>query len=168
VTAVISGGEPARAGRAPSGLTRVLAAVLIIGAAVIGLVRLPHELSGQSAAAAPVRQIPVVGSVPELSSIGPERTDFLAFVRRTVPAGESVRIVQPPTTPFRLDTRRGGDRGVCGYAAPGLVYLWLVYAVGPHPSTCDRDARWTMYFGVAPPAAGTVYRFSARYALVRR
>jgi hypothetical protein len=155
----------------PSPVTRTVAVVLIAGAAVIGLLRLPGELSRQSDAAAAARTIPVVESVPQLPSLGPEPTAFLAFVRRTVPAGESVRIVQPVTTPSRLETRSGGDRGVCGYAASGLLYYWLVYAVGPRPSTCDRDARWTVYFAVpppAPPAGATLYRFAPRYTLVRR
>lgn len=169
-----SAAEPAHrspAHRTPggaSGVSRVVAVVLIVGAAVVALARLPGELSAQSDAAAPARRIPVVESVPELSSLGPERTAFLAFVRRTVPAGEPVRIVQPPATPSRLETRTSGDRGVCGYAASGLLYYWLVYAVGPRPSTCARDARWTMYFGVVPPAGGTLYPFAPRYALVRR
>jgi hypothetical protein len=158
----------ARPSRGPSPLTRVVAAVLIVGSAVVGLVRLPGELSGQSDAAAAARRIPVVESVPQLPSLGPQPTAFLAFVRRTVPAGEPVRIVQPPATPSRLETRTSGDRGVCGYAASGLLYYWLVYAVGPRPSTCDRDARWTVYFAVEPPPGGTLYRFARKYALVRR
>jgi hypothetical protein len=145
--------------------------MLLAGAAVVGLLQLPRELTEQSEAAAAARSIPVVESVPQLPSIGPERTAFLAFVRRTVPAGEPVRIVQPAAPKSRLEVRTGGEPGVCGYAASGLLYYWLVYAVGPRPSTCDPDARWTVYFGVPPgplPPGGRLYQYAEDYAVARR
>jgi len=43
----------------------------------------------------------------------------------------------------------------------------LVYGIAPRASVCDSSARWVVYFGVAPPPGGTVYRFTSNYAVVR-
>lgn len=152
--------------RAPA---RVLAVVLLVTAALVGLVRLPGELSRQADAAATAREIPRIGSVPVLQSMGRKRTEFLAYVRRTVPPGDGIRIVQATTALSPLEVRRAGTPGVCGYSVSRLQYFWLVYALAPRPSTCDPAARWTVYFGVAPAAvpAGTA-AFAPGYALVRR
>ena len=88
-----------RAGRRPSPLVVGLAAGILVGAVAIGLARLPGELSDQSRTAAAARSVQRVGSIPVLSP-GPRRTAFLAYVRRAVPPGESVRIVQPVTALF--------------------------------------------------------------------
>jgi hypothetical protein len=147
----------------------VLAGALLVLAALVGLARLPGELSGQVDAAATARDIPRVGSVPVLRSMGRERTEFLAYVRRTVPAREPVRIVQAVTPMSPLEPRDAGEPGVCGYSVSRLQYSWLVYALAPRPSTCDPAARWTVYFGVPPAAVPTGVRsFAPGYALVRR
>jgi hypothetical protein len=150
----------------------VVAVGLLVLAAAVGLARLPGELSKQTSAAAAGRSTPAVGSLPVQASIGTAGTAFLALVRRTVPAGEPVRVVQPVTPVSRLESRTGGQPGVCGYAATGLTYYWLAYALVPHPMTCDPDARWTLYARVAPPdplppGAGVVAR-SGAWTLVRR
>ena len=156
--------------RRPSPLVAALAAVIFVGAVVIGLVRLPGELSDQSRTAAAARSVPRVGSIPVLAP-GPRRTAFLAYVRKAVPPGDSVRIVQPVTALSALDPRRTGQPGVCGFSASRTTYYWLVYALESRPSTCDPDARWTMYYGVEPgtlpPGAGA-HRFADGYVLVRR
>lgn len=152
-------------------MTRAVASALLVGAALVGMARLPGELSAQSEAAANARSIPRIESVPVLPSTGPQRTAFLAYVQRTVPAGESVRIVQPTTPVPPLEARRGGEPGVCGYSVSRLQYFWLVYTLAPRPSTCDPQARWTVYYGVPPsavPPGGTVHSFADGYALVRR
>jgi hypothetical protein len=154
----------------PSPLTAGFAAVILVGAAAIGLARLPGELSDQSRTAAAGRSVQRVGSVPVLSP-GPRRTAFLAYVRRAVPAGESVRIVQQVTALSPLEGRRAGQPGVCGYSASRTTYYWLVYALESRPSTCDPNARWTMYYGVRPgalPAGASAHRFADGYVLVRR
>jgi len=159
-----------RAGRRPSPLVVGLAAGILVGAVAIGLARLPGELSDQSRTAAAARSVQQVGSIPVLSP-GPRRTAFLAYVRRAVPPGESVRIVQPVTALSPLEGRRGGRPGVCGYSVSRTTYYWLVYALESRPSTCDPDARWTMYYGVRPgplPAGAGAHRFADGYVLVRR
>jgi len=159
-----------RAGRRPSPLVVGLAAGILVGAVAIGLARLPGELSDQSRTAAAARSVQRVGSIPVLSP-GPRRTAFLAYVRRAVPPGESVRIVQPVTALSPLEGRRGGRPGVCGYSVSRTTYYWLVYALESRPSTCDPDARWTMYYGVRPgplPAGAGAHRFADGYVLVRR
>jgi hypothetical protein len=150
-------------------VTRVVAVLLLVVAALVGLARLPGELSRQADAAATARDIPRVGSVPVLRSLGPKRTEFLAYVRRTVPARDSVRIVQATTRVSPLEVRTGGQPGICGYSVSRLQYFWLVYALAPRPSTCDPAARWTVYFGVAPDAvpAGVRASFAPGFALVR-
>ena len=151
---------------------RVVAVGLLVLAAVAALVRLPGELARQGDAAAAGRATPVVDSIPVQNSIGTAGTEFLALVRRTVPAHEPVRVVQPVTPVNRLDTRTSGQPGVCGYAATGLIYYWLAYALVPHPMTCAPDARWTLYARVAPPdplPAGTsLVARSGTWTLVRR
>ena len=159
-----------RAGRRPSPLVVGLAAGILVGAVAIGLARLPGELSDQSRTAAAARSVQRVGSIPVLSP-GPRRTAFLAYVRRAVPPGESVRIVQPVTALSPLERRRGGRPGVCGYSVSRTTYYWLVYALESRPSTCDPDARWTMYYGVRPgplPAGAGARRLADGYVLVRR
>lgn len=157
-----------RAGRRPSPLVVGLAAGILVGAVAIGLARLPGELSDQSRTAAAARSVQRVGSIPVLSP-GPRRTAFLAYVRRAVPPGESVRIVQPVTALSPLEGRRGGRPGVCGYSVSRTTYYWLVYALESRPSTCDPDARWTMYYGVRPgPLPAGAHRFADGYVLVRR
>ena len=159
-----------RAGRRPSPLVVGLVAVILVGAAAIGLARLPGELSRQSRTAAAARSVERVGSIPVLSP-GPRRTAFLAYVRRAVPPGESVRIVQPVTALSPLEGRRGGRPGSCGYSVSRTTYYWLVYALESRPSTCDPDARWTMYYGVRPgplPPGALAHRFADGYVLVRR
>ena len=159
-----------RAGRRPSPLVVGLAAVILVGAVAIGLARLPGELSDQSRTAAAAGSVQRVGSIPVLAP-GPRRTAFLAYVRRAVPPDESVRIVQPVTALSPLEPRRGGRPGVCGYSVSRTTYYWLVYALESRPSTCDPDARWTMYYGVRPgplPAGAGAHRFADGYVLVRR
>ena len=149
-------------------MTRVVAVLLLVAATLVGLARLPGELSRQADAAATARDIPRVGSVPVLRSLGPKRTEFLAYVRRTVPAGDSVRIVQATTRVSPLEVRTGGQPGICGYSVSRLQYFWVVYALAPRPSTCDPAARWTVYFGVAADAVPARARaFAPGYALVR-
>jgi hypothetical protein len=148
--------------------TRIVALVLLIGSALAGLARLPHELSAQSDAAAAGRAIPRIESVPVLSG-RTRQTEFLAMVRRTVPARDPVRIVQAVTPVSPLEERAAGDPGICGYSASRLQYFWIVYALSPRPATCDPQAVWTVYYGVPPaqvPAGATV--FAAGYALARR
>ena len=162
------------AGRAmPAGRgTRGVAVGLLVLAAVLALVRLPGELSTQSDTAATGRAMPTVASIPVQDSIGAAGTEFLALVRRSVPAHQPVRVVQPITSVSRLESRISGQPGVCGYAATGLTYYWLAYALVPHPMTCDPDARWTLYARVAPPAplppGASVYARSGTWTLVRR
>lgn len=159
---------PAR--RGPSPTTRAVAVALLVGAALVGLARLPGELSRQSDTAAGGRAIQRIDSVPVLAP-GERRTKFLASVRRAVPAGESVLIVQPVTPLPPLEGRRGGRPGVCGYSASRVVYFWLVYALESRPSTCDPAARWWLYYGVRPgplPPGATSRRFAEDYVLVSR
>jgi hypothetical protein len=145
---------------------------LLVLAAAAALARLPGELSRQGETAAAGRAMSAVDSIPVQGSIGTAGTEFLALVRRTVPAGEPVRVVQPVTPVSRLENRTSGQPGVCGYAATGLTYYWLAYALVPHPMTCAPDARWTLYARVAPPdplPAGTsLVARSGAWTLVRR
>ncbi len=155
-------------GAGPGRGTRVVAVALLVLAAVVGLARLPGELSRQADAAETARAIPRIESVPVVGGIGPKRTEFLAYVRRTVPAGDPVRIVQPVTAVSPLEVRDTGEPGVCGYSVSRLQYFWLVYALAPRPSTCDPDARWTVYFGVPAAALPAGARpWAPGFALVR-
>jgi hypothetical protein len=146
--------------------------VLLAAAALVGLVRLPGELHRQVDSAAAQRDIPRVDGLAVQAPIGPAGTEFLAFVRRTVPAGEPVRVVQAVAPLSPLEDRDSGQPGVCGYGATRLTYYWLQYALLPHPMTCAEDARWTVYAGVQSPAplpAGAVaYRRAGGWTLVRR
>jgi hypothetical protein len=161
-------GRSTAAGRA----TRVLAVGLLVLAAAVALVRLPGELSRQSDTAATGRAMPEIASIPVQDSIGAAGTEFLALVRRSVPGHEPVRVVQPVTPVSRLESRTSGRPGVCGYAATGLTYYWLAYALVPHPMTCEPGARWTLYARVAPPdplpPGASVYARSGTWTLVRR
>jgi hypothetical protein len=145
---------------------------LLVLAAVAALVRLPGELSRQSDTAATGRAMPAVASIPVQASIGTAGTEFLALVRRSVPGHEPVRVVQPVTAVSRLESRTAGQPGVCGYAATGLTYYWLAYALVPHPMTCAPDAHWTLYARVAPPnplpPGARVYARSGTWTLVRQ
>lgn len=156
--------------RGPSPATRAIAVLLLVGAALVGLVRLPGELSRQSTTAAGGRAIERIDSVPVLAQ-GEQRTAFLAYVRRSVPPDESVLIVQHVTPLPPLEGRRGGRPGVCGYSASRIVYFWILYALESRPSTCDPAARWWVYYGVRPgplPAGATAHRFAPDYVLVSR
>jgi hypothetical protein len=156
-----------RPARPASPLGQRAATALVVVSLALGLVRLAGELADQSDhASAPSPR--VVDELPLLPSVGEESTRFLAFARRTIPAGESVRIVQRPAPPSRFETRRSGATGVCGYRAVGLTYFWLVYALSPRPSTCDPNAQWTVYYGVRPPplpSGRRVYPFAPDYAV---
>ena len=149
---------------------RVLALLLVLATVAVGGGRLRGELTGQGTRASAV-DVPRVEGLPVLRAVGPDRTRFLGFVRRLVPAGEPVRIVQQAGTRGPFEARPTGQPGVCGYATSTHAYWWLVYALSPRPSVCDRDARWTVYYGVTPPAVpppARLYRFAPRYAVVRR
>ena len=158
----------ARPARRPAPLGRGVAVVLLVGAARSGWSGCPASCPGRPTRRPTARDIPRVGAVPVLP--GPKRTEFLAYVRRTVPAAESVRIVQAVTPVSPLEARAGGQPGICGYSVSRLQYFWLVYALVPRPSTCDPAARWTVYFGVPPAAvpAGVARAFAPGYALVRQ
>jgi len=152
--------------------TRMAAAVLLAAAAVVGLVRLPGELHRQLDSAAAQRGIPRVDGLAVQPPIGTAGTEFLAFVRRTVPAVQPVRVVQPVTPLSPLEDRDSGQPGVCGYSTTRLTYYWLQYALLPHPMTCAANARWTVYARVPPPdplpAGAVAYRRSGGWTLVRR
>ena len=154
------------------GATRVAAAVLLAAAAIVGLVRLPGELHRQVDSATAQRDIPRIQGLAVQAPIGPAGTEFLAFVRRTVPTAEPVRVVQPVAPVSPLEDRDSGQPGVCGYSATRLTYYWLQYALLPHPMTCAGDARWTVYARVplpAPlPAGAVAYRRPGGWTLVRR
>jgi len=157
---------------AASPITRVVAVLLLLGATLVGLARLPGELSRQADAAAVGRDLPRIQSVPVLPALGERPTEFLAYVRRRVPPDEPVRIVQavrPPPPLSHLEPPPGGPPGVCGNSVSRPQYFWVVYTLAPRPSTCDPDARWTVYFGVPPGVVPAGARpFAAGYALVRR
>ena len=151
--------------------TRLVATALIVLALGVGLSRLPGELRRQASAAASAARLPRVDGVPVLPPVGQQQTMFLALIRRVVPSGDAVRIVQPASaTRNPLEDRHSGIVGVCGYqSAKG--YFWAVYSIYPRPSTCDPQAPWTMYYGISPPAlprTATVYRTAPTLVLVRR
>lgn len=156
----------------PGKATRAAAAVLLAAAVVVGLVRLPGELHRQVDSAAAQRQIPRIEGLAVQPPIGPAGTEFLAFARRTVPATEPVRVVQPVAPLSPLEDRDPGRPGVCGYSVTRLTYYWLQYALLPHPMTCAEDARWTVYARVPPPdplpAGAVAYRRPGGWTLVRR
>jgi len=150
---------------------RLAATALVVLCLVLGLVRGAGELADQSERAAAARELASVDGLPILAAVGEQGTRFLAFARQIIPASDAVRIVQPaaPVRPF--DTPRSGVAGVCGYRAAVLKYFWLVYALSPRPSTCDADARWTVYYGVQPtalPHGGRVYAFAPGYVVLGR
>jgi hypothetical protein len=152
--------------------SRAVAVALIVLSLAVGVLRLPGELSDQADQARPASRLPRVDDLPVLAGVGPQATRFLALVRRTVPPGEPVRIVQPTSpTVSPLESRRQGSPGVCGYQTVRIRYFWIVYALYPRPSTCDANARWTVYYGVVPPAepaTAAVYRTAPDLVLVRR
>jgi hypothetical protein len=150
-------------------LRRVAAAALLVFSLAFGAGRLAGQLADQSRSAAAARDLPTVDGVPLLASVGEQGTRFLAFARRVIPASDAVRIVQAPAPLSPFETRRSGATGVCGYRAAALKYFWLVYALSPRPSTCDANARWTMYYGVQPaalPGDRRVYTFAPGYVLL--
>jgi hypothetical protein len=151
---------------------RAVAVALVVLSLAVGAARLPGELSDQSTQAHSAAALARIGDLPVLAGIGADRTRFLDMVRRAVPATEPVRIVQPTVpTISPLESRHQGAPGVCGYQAVRTRYFWLVYALYPRPSTCDADARWTVYYEVVPPAqpaTAAVYRMAANLVLVRR
>jgi len=157
-----------RSARPASRLGQLVAAALVVASLALGLARLAGEFSDQSRrASAPSPR--TVDELTLLPSVGEEHTRFLAFARRVIPAGEAVRIVQRPAPWTRFETRRSGVAGVCAYHAAGLTYFWLVYALSPRPSTCDPNARWTVYYGVRPPpppSGRRVYPFAPDYAVL--
>jgi hypothetical protein len=151
---------------------RAAAAALVVLTLAAGAARLPGELSDQSTQAAAADRLARIGDLPVLAGVGPVRTRFLVLVRQTVPPTESVRIVLPTVpTISPLEPRTHGTPGVCGYQTTRTRYFWVVYALYPRPSTCDSTARWTVYYGVPPPAlpaTATAYRTAADLVLVRR
>jgi hypothetical protein len=152
----------------PFGPVGAVVALLLSIAAVVGLARLPGQLTDQSRLAAAGRSMQQVDSVL-VSGRTSTQLDFLRYVRRTVPPRDSVRIVQPITPLSPLESRRGLTPGVCGYSTRG--YFYLTYVLLSRPSTCDPEARWTMYYGVRPgplPAGAVAHRFTDDYVLVRR
>jgi hypothetical protein len=152
----------------PFGPLGAVVALLLSVAAVVGLARLPGELADQSRLAAAGRSMRQVDSVL-VAGRSRLQLDFLTYVRRTVPPGDSVRIVQPVTRLSPLETRSGLTPGVCGYSTRG--YFYLTYVLLPRPSTCDPDARWTMYYGIRPgplPPGAVAHRFANDYVLVQR
>lgn len=151
---------------------RAAAAALLALSLAVGGQRLPGLLSDQSRQAGGATGLTRVDDLPVLPGVGARATRFLALVRRTVPPDEPVRIVQPITpTVSPLENRRAGEPGSCGYQTVRIRYFWLQYAIYPRPSTCDTNARWTLYFGVRPPAlpaGAAVYRGGPDLVLVRR
>jgi hypothetical protein len=167
MTRVTSGVGPRRP-HLPFGPLGAVLALLLSVAAVVGLARLPGELTDQSRLAAAGRSMQQVDSVL-VSGRTRQQLAFLTYVRRTVPPGDPVRIVQSITRLSPLEVRRGLTPGVCGYSTRG--YFYLMYVLLPRPSTCDLDARWTMYYGVRPgplPPGAVAHRFADDYVLVRR
>jgi len=157
--------------RTAAPLGRLAATVLVVLSLVLGLVRGAGELADQSERAATARELTSVDGVPILAAVGEQGTRFLAFARQIIPASDAVRIVQPPAPVRLFEPPRSGVVGVCGYRAARLKYFWLVYALSPRPSTCDADARWTVYYGVQPaalPSGGRVYAFAPGYVVLGR
>ncbi len=119
---------------------------------MVGLARLARRLTDQSRLAAAARSVQRIGSVP-VSWPYPAAADrFLAYVRRAVPPASRYGSCSRSTALSPLEGRRGGEPGICGYSVSRITYYWLVYALASRPSTCDSNARWTMYYGVRPGA----------------
>jgi hypothetical protein len=143
------------------GAIRSAVATVLVGAALVaGLVasiRGAHQARTEIRAQASLPR--VAGQVDILHNT--EQTRFVEFVAARVPQHDRIRIVMPPPAKVIV------PRPVCGQAVPLGPYWVLVYALAPRASVCDGSARWVVYFGVAPPPGGILYRFAADYAVVR-
>ncbi len=127
--------------------------VVLLLLAVSGsmLVRRSSEIneSGRVERAFVVRHgVPVVRGAPA------NLPDLIAFVRKTVPGTEPVRVVHP--------------EGDCKTSVSGGVRLWVTYQVLPHPVVCGPPARWLLYVAAdpqgtyAPPVGSTVWVISKK------
>ena len=94
----------------------------------------------------------------------PEKNRFIQYVKRIVPEHDQVRIVVPV-----IHGPGGAPRPeYCTSLTSGPAYWWFVYSIAPRASVCDPTAKWTVYFGIAPPPGATVHQMSPKYAVVHR
>ena len=136
------------------------AAALVMAALIAGLVASIHGARNARTEIATQAALPRVdGRVDVFHNT--EQTRFVQFVVDRVPAHDRVRIVMAPPTQV------ADQRTICGRMPLVARYWVLVYGIAPRASVCDSSARWVVYFGVAPPPGGTVYRFTSNYAVVR-
>ncbi|HKF32763.1 MAG TPA: hypothetical protein VKB37_10395 [Jatrophihabitantaceae bacterium] len=136
------------------------AAALVLAALIAGLVASIHGARNARTEIATQAALPRVdGRVDVFHNT--EQTRFVQFVVDRVPAHDRVRIVMAPPTQV------ADQRTICGRMPLVARYWVLVYGIAPRASVCDSSARWVVYFGVAPPPGGTVYRFTSNYAVVR-
>ena len=137
-----------------------VAAVLLATALVLGATHTVHAARSARTAARANADHP--RRHDRLRLLAPQQEDFLDFVRATVPQHARVRIVRP----VREHGHVVGESCTAGVIGP--AYWWIVYALAPRASVCAPDTAWTVYFGIAPPPGGTVYRFADEYAVVHR
>ena len=136
------------------------AAALVLAALIAGLVASIHGARNARTEIATQAALPRVdGRVDVFHNT--EQTRFVQFVVDRVPAHDRVRIVMAPPTQV------ADQRTICGRMPLVARYWVLVYGIAPRASVCDSSARWVVYFGVAQPPGGTVYRFTSNYAVVR-
>lgn len=114
------------------------ARALVAAALVAGVAALPRaeRAVDEAARASDVR---VRDGVPQLRGQPVGVADVVRALR-TRPSSERVRIVNEAGVCQGLPIVRG----------QGTVY-WLQYQLLPRALTCDEDAPWTVYMGVAPP-----------------
>lgn len=137
---------------------RVLAAVLIAVALVVGLVTATRSLRAGHAAVARVAAQPRVNG--RLALLHGDADRFVDFVRRAVPPSATVVIVQP-AGPVPANQAVTGPLGRCGNSANGGQYWLLVYELLPRAAVCSGVGAWTVYLGVPVPAGSSVHRFTA-------
>jgi hypothetical protein len=116
----------------------------LIGVMVVtGAAGLREELRASSAMAARIDEIPRDHGELVVRRFGGPRRGFTHFARQLIPPDEPFRLVQPAK-----DNPR--ERRVCQPGVPGGEHFWMVYSLVPRPKTCDPNARWSVYLGIAP------------------
>jgi hypothetical protein len=129
---------------------------------VTGAAGLLGELRASSTMAARIDAIPQDHDRLIVRRFGGPRRGFTHFARQLIPPNEPFRLVQPAK-----DNPR--ERRVCQPGVPGGEHFWMVYSLVPRPKTCDPNARWSVYLGVAPgplPQGAKAHVFNHRPDLV--
>lgn len=125
-----------------AGYARALGVTLAAVSLVVAASALPAANRGVHAEVHRFRTTPHRDGVPDIAGVPRALPALIAAIRRTVPAGQAVRVITPAGTCASLGLANGDG-----------TYFWLMYEILPRVATCDPRAHWWIWLSVSPAAS---------------